>query len=77
MHYVERCEEDSDSWIEIDRMFDTDGQLHIAIMENIPGSEKAYREQCVHINRTKVLDLIRHLQEAVDRPNYDPYWGNI
>lgn len=64
---------ENESWVEVLREFDTDGHLHIAVMELLePGK---FREQCVYVSREKVIDLIEHLQQAVDRPNYNPTWG--
>lgn len=59
------CNEDKQSWIEVQDKFDRDGVLHLAINEWLPDRvNPAFREQCVHLTRDEVADLITHLRKA-------------
>lgn len=65
------CNEDDQSWLEVEDKFDRDGLLHLAINEMIPNHpNQAFKEQCVHLTRNEVAVLIDHLRWAYDSKNF-------
>ena len=71
---VMTCQDDKETRIILQRYFDLDGQLIIGVF---PVEEQhCSGASATSLNRIQVVDLINHLQKALNHDNSEEYYEN-
>ena len=69
MSFYKGCTVNNDSTLEVFTQFDSEDHLFIAVYEDIPDKD-AIREQSVYMTREQVVELIEHLNKALELPKF-------